>query len=117
MIPSGNRTGRCHKMPGKNGEPVKQPLKPKKFPERKCIGCGERKKKTDLIRIVRSPEGEISLDFTGRKPGRGAYLCHSVACFRAARKAHRIEQNLTPGASVPDAVYDTLEEELKKNDA
>ena len=104
-------------MPGKNGEPVKQPLKPKKFPERKCIGCGERKKKADLIRIVRSLEGEISLDFTGRKPGRGAYLCHSVACFRAARKAHRIEQNLTPGASVPDAVYDALEEELKKNDA
>ena len=104
-------------MPGKNGEPVKQPLKPKKFPERKCIGCGERKKKTDLIRIVRSPEGEISLDFTGRKPGRGAYLCHSVACFRAARKARRIEQNLTPGTPVPESVYDALEEELKKNDA
>lgn len=102
-------------MPGKNGEPVKQPLKPKKFPERKCIGCGERKKKTDLIRIVRSPEGEISLDFTGRKPGRGAYLCRSVACFRAARKAHRIEQNLTPASPVPDAVYDALEEELKKD--
>ena len=50
-----------------------------------------------------------------RKPGRGAYLCRSVACFRAARKAHRIEQNLTPASPVPDTVYDTLEEELKKD--
>ena len=104
-------------MPEKNGGNAKQPLKPKKFPERKCIGCGERKKKTELIRIVRSPEGEISLDFTGRKPGRGAYLCHSVACFRAARKAHRIEQNLTPGSPVPESVYEALEEELQKDDA
>ena len=103
-------------MPEKNGERAKQPLKPKKFPERKCIGCGERKRKTDLIRIVRSPEGEISLDFTGKKPGRGAYLCHSVACFRAARKARRIEQNLTPGTSVPEAVFDALEEELTKRE-
>ncbi len=102
-------------MPSKNGEPVKQPLKPKKFPERKCVGCGEKKKKTELIRIVRSPEGEISLDFTGRKPGRGAYLCRSVACFRAARKAHRIETNLNPGAPVPEGVWDALEEELSKS--
>ena len=102
-------------MPSKNGEPVKQPLKPKKFPERKCIGCGEKKKKTELIRIVRSPEGEISLDFTGRKPGRGAYLCRSVACFRSVRKAHRIETNLTPGAPVPEEVYNALEEELSKS--
>ena len=102
-------------MPGKNGEPVKQPLKPKKFPERKCIGCGERKKKTDLIRIVRSPEGELSLDFTGRKPGRGAYLCRSVACFRAARKARRIEQNLTPGTPVPEEILNALEAELSKD--
>ena len=101
-------------MPEKTGGTVKQPLKPKKFPERKCIGCGEKRKKTELIRIVRSPEGEISLDFTGKKPGRGAYLCRNVACFRAARKAHRIETNLNPGTSVPDSVYDALEEELSK---
>ena len=69
-------------MPSKNGEPVKQPLKPKKFPERKCIGCGEKKKKTELIRIVRSPEGEISLDFTGRKPGRGHHSCRDKISFR-----------------------------------
>ena len=102
-------------MQEKTGERAKQPLKPKKIPERRCIGCGERKKKSDLIRIVRSPEGEISLDFTGRKPGRGAYLCRSVACFRSARKAHRIETNLTPGAPVPEEVYNALEEELSKS--
>ena len=102
-------------MQEKTGERAKQPLKPKKIPERRCIGCGERKKKSDLIRIVRSPEGEISLDFTGRKPGRGAYLCRDVKCFRAARKARRIEGNL-PGAPVPAEVFDALEEELTRND-
>ena len=79
------------------------------------MGCNEHKPKAELLRVVRSPEGEISLDFTGRKPGRGAYLCRSVACFRSARKAHRIETNLTPGAPVPEEVYNALEEELSKS--
>ena len=59
----------------------------KRVPLRKCTGCGEMKPKKDLVRVVKSPEGEISLDLTGRKPGRGAYVCRSAACLQAARKA------------------------------
>ena len=82
----------------------------KKIPLRRCIGCGERFEKPALIRVVRSPEGEISLDFTGKKPGRGAYLCRSAACLIKARRAKRIEQNLD--CVIPDTVYDALEGEL-----
>ena len=82
----------------------------KKIPLRRCIGCGERFEKPALIRVVRSPEGEISLDFTGKKPGRGAYLCRSAACLKKARRAKRIEQNLD--CVIPDTVYDALEGEL-----
>ena len=82
----------------------------KKIPLRRCIGCGERFEKPALIRVVRSPEGEISLDFTGKKPGRGAYLCRSAVCLKKARRAKRIEQNLD--CVIPDNVYDALEGEL-----
>ena len=82
----------------------------KKIPLRRCTGCGERFEKPALIRVVRSPEGEISLDFTGKKPGRGAYLCRSAACLKKARRARRIEQNLD--CVIPDTVYDALEGEL-----
>ena len=82
----------------------------KKIPERRCTGCGERFPKPTLIRVVRSPEGEITLDFTGKKPGRGAYLCKNPACLKKARKAHRLEQNLV--CEIPDTIYDTLEGEL-----
>lgn len=82
----------------------------KKIPLRRCTGCGERFEKPTLIRVVRSPEGEISLDFTGKKPGRGAYLCRSAACLKKARRAKRIEQNLD--CVIPDNVYDALEGEL-----
>ena len=64
----------------------------KRVPLRKCTGCGEMKPKKDLVRVVKSPEGEISLDLTGRKPGRGAYVCRSAACLQAARKARRLER-------------------------
>lgn len=66
----------------------------KRVPLRKCTGCGEMKPKKDLVRVVKSPEGEISLDLTGRKPGRGAYVCRSAACLQAARKARRLERGL-----------------------
>ena len=66
----------------------------KKVPMRQCMGCNEHKPKGELIRVVRSPEGEISLDFTGRKNGRGAYLCRSAACLRKAAKSHRIDRVL-----------------------
>ena len=82
----------------------------KKTPERRCTGCGEHFPKNALIRVVRSPEGEISLDRTGRASGRGAYICHSAACLRKARKAKRLEQAFS--CAIPDEVYDTLEGEL-----
>ena len=86
----------------------------KKITERRCSGCGERFPKPTLIRVVRSPEGEISLDFTGKKSGRGAYICRSAACLKKARRAHRLEQNLE--CTIPDAVYDALEGELTTGD-
>lgn len=61
-------------------------MKQKKIPMRQCCGCGEMKPKQELVRVVRSPEGEVSLDLTGRKNGRGAYICNSIDCFNAAVK-------------------------------
>ena len=66
----------------------------KKIPMRMCTGCGEMKPKRELVRVVKSPQGEISLDLTGKKPGRGAYVCKNVTCLRAARKARRLELSL-----------------------
>ena len=82
----------------------------KKIPQRKCTGCGEHFPKSALIRVVRSPEGEISLDTSGKKSGRGAYICHSVSCFKKARKTRRLEQNLE--CSIPNEIYEALEAEL-----
>ena len=82
----------------------------KKLPERKCLGCGESKPKTELARIVRAPDGSISLDPTGRKSGRGAYICRSAECLKKCRRAKRLEHSL--GAAIPDEVYDALEGEL-----
>ncbi|MBQ4055409.1 MAG: YlxR family protein [Clostridia bacterium] len=84
----------------------------KKKPERRCVGCNETKLKSELVRIVRSPQGEVSLDLTGKKSGRGAYICHSVACLKKARKARRISNALS--CEIPDEVYDRLEAELGK---
>ncbi|MBP3333210.1 MAG: YlxR family protein [Clostridia bacterium] len=89
------------------------PVKPKKIPSRKCLGCMESFPKKDLIRLVRSPEGEISLDFTGKKSGRGAYICQNITCFSKAKKAKRFEKNLE--CEIPEDVYASLEEELKTN--
>lgn len=85
-------------------------MQTKRVPLRKCTGCGEMKPKKELLRIVRSPEGEISLDPTGRKPGRGAYICPQVACLQQACKAHRLEKAFS--AAVPPEVYGRLEKEL-----
>ena len=87
-----------------------QTAQKKKVPERRCTGCGEHFPKIELIRIVRSPEGEISLDKSGKKSGRGAYICPSLKCLKKARKTHRIEQNLE--CDIPESVYDTLEAQL-----
>ena len=83
---------------------------PRKVPVRRCTGCGEHFPKISLIRILRTPEGEITLDLTGKKSGRGAYICKNVQCLRRARKQRRIEASLE--CSIPEAVYDKLEEEL-----
>ncbi|MBR2877266.1 MAG: YlxR family protein [Clostridia bacterium] len=82
----------------------------KKIPLRKCIGCGEMKPKKELIRVVRSPEGEISVDLIGKKSGRGAYICHSKECFNKARKSKRLEKSFS--TQIPDDVYDRMLSEL-----
>ena len=77
---------------------------------RQCLGCNEHKPKIELIRILRTPEGEITLDFTGKKSGRGAYICKNPACLKKLRKNRRAESNL--GVSIPEEVWDALEAAL-----
>ncbi len=87
-----------------------QEIKQRKQPERRCIGCGEHFEKRSLLRIVRAPDGSVSLDFTGKKSGRGAYICKNTACFKKAQKARRIEQNLA--VAIPEDLYEALLTEL-----
>ena len=82
----------------------------KKQPTRRCTGCGEHFPKKELIRILRTPEGEILLDESGKKSGRGAYICKSAACLKKARKQRRLESALE--CSIPEEVYNRLEEGL-----
>jgi len=86
-------------------------MKEKKVPLRMCTGCGEHKPKRELVRVVKSPEGEISLDLTGRKSGRGAYICPSIECLAKAKKARRLEKAFS--CQIPDDVYAAMEKELK----
>ena len=79
---------------------------PKKIPMRQCLGCREMKPKKELCRIVRSPEGEISLDLRGKAPGRGAYICPDRNCLERARKSKALSRAFD--MAVPDAVYDAL---------
>ena len=83
----------------------------RKIPQRKCVGCGERRDKGDLWRVVKSPDGEVSLDKTGRAAGRGAYICPSAACLKKARK--RLEINLD--CKIPEEVFQNLELEIERN--
>ena len=87
---------------------------PTKIPMRQCLGCREMKPKGQLTRVVRSPEGEISLDFRGKKPGRGAYLCPNPDCLARAKKSRAIERAFS--AQVEQAVYAALEEQMKAGD-
>ena len=82
-------------------------MQTRRVPMRKCTGCNEMKPKKELVRVVKSPEGELSLDPTGKKAGRGAYVCTSPACLKASRKAKRLEKAFA--CRVPDALYDELE--------
>ena len=86
--------------------------KPRKIPQRQCLGCREMKNKKDLIRVVRSPEGEISLDFKGKKPGRGAYVCPDAACLARAKKCRGLERAFE--TAVPPEVYDLLAEQMRE---
>ena len=83
----------------------------KKIPMRQCLGCREMKPKATLIRVVRSPEGEISLDGRGKASGRGAYVCKDIGCLKKARKSGRIASNL--GVEIPEEIYDNMERELE----
>lgn len=82
----------------------------KKVPVRRCVGCGEHYPKAELVRVLRTPEGEAILDLTGKKSGRGAYICKKASCLKKARKSKRIETSLE--CSIPEAVYDRMEEEI-----
>ena len=80
---------------------------------RMCTGCGEMKPKKELVRVVKNNLGEVSLDLTGKKPGRGAYVCKSLECLKKARKAKRFEKTFSQ--QIPDEVYERMEEEMGKN--
>ena len=84
--------------------------KPRKIPQRQCVGCREMKEKKALLRIVRTPEGEILLDSTGKKSGRGAYVCPDPACLKKARKSRALERAFE--TQIPPEVYDAMEAEL-----
>lgn len=83
----------------------------KKIPMRQCLGCREMKPKRELIRVVRSPEGEISLDFKGKANGRGAYVCPQLECLKKAIKARALERAFS--AQIPAEVYEKLQEQME----
>ncbi len=83
----------------------------KKIPQRQCMGCRERKEKRELIRVVRSPEGTVSLDFHGKAPGRGAYICPDSACLKKAIRSKALERSLE--VPIPEEIYARLEQEME----
>ena len=87
-------------------------MQQRKIPMRQCLGCRTMFPKRELIRVVRSPEGELSLDFRGKAPGRGAYLCPNPECLKKARKARAIERAFS--VSVPEEVYEALEARMEE---
>ncbi len=86
----------------------------KKIPLRQCIGCGEMKSKKEMIRVIKTAEDQILLDATGRKNGRGAYLCPSMECFKKAVKGRGLERSFK--MAIPREVYETLEKEMEEID-
>ena len=83
----------------------------KKIPQRQCMGCRERKAKRELIRVVRSPEGEVSLDFGGKKNDRGAYICPNPECLKKAIRSKALDRSLE--VTIPEEVYGRLEKEME----
>jgi len=88
-----------------------QGMPKKKIPQRRCLGCQGTFEKRELLRVVRSPEGEISIDFTGKKSGRGAYLCKKEACFKKARKTGILHRQLN--CEIGEEIYEELEKEIR----
>lgn len=86
----------------------------KKIPERRCVGCNETKPKSELIRVVRDPNGGVSIDFKGKKSGRGAYICPNSECFKKAVKSKRLDRNLD--VSVPEEIIEELTAVIKRGD-
>ena len=86
----------------------------KKMPMRQCLGCREMKPKKELIRVVRSPEGEIRLDFKGRANGRGAYVCPDAGCLKKAVRAKALERAFS--CQIPQEVYDALNEQMERGE-
>lgn len=86
----------------------------KKIPMRKCLGCQEMKPKKELIRVVRSPEGEVSLDFKGKAPGRGAYVCPDSLCLKKAIRAKALERAFDTG--IQQEIYDALLKNMEEGD-
>ena len=89
-------------------------MQAKRIPMRMCTGCGEMKPKRELVRVVKSAEGEISLDLTGKKAGRGAYVCRSLSCLQKARKSRAFERVLD--CPIPEEVYNRLEEDMRESE-
>ena len=83
----------------------------KKIPQRQCMGCRERKAKRELIRVVRGTDGVVSLDFSGKLNGRGAYICPNLECLKKAQKAKSLDRSLD--VPIPQEVYDRLEKEME----
>ena len=90
-------------------------MMPKKIPMRQCMGCREMKPKRELLRAVRSPEGEVSLDMTGKKNGRGAYICQSAECLKRAIKSKALSRAF--GVPTPESVINMLQEQMEGLDA
>ena len=83
----------------------------KKIPQRQCMGCRERKAKKEMIRVVRGTDGTVSLDFSGKAPGRGAYICPSLECLKKAIRSKALDRSLE--VTIPQEVYDRLEKEME----
>ena len=83
----------------------------KKIPQRQCMGCRERKAKRELIRVVRTPEGDVKLDFSGKMNGRGAYICPQSECLKKAIRSKALDRSLE--VTIPEDVYARLEKEME----
>ena len=84
----------------------------KKIPQRQCMGCRERREKRELIRVVRAPDGGVSLDFRGQAPGRGAYICPDMACLKKALRSKALDRSLE--VTIPEEIYARLEQEMEE---